>query len=645
MSLRYPDWTKEVMMLHKFGTVLAIVLCLVCCGQQVSLAQARILEIYPGTNVFGPAAQSLLAGDTLIVHQGIYNETYRMSIQVRGRPDAPITITRAEGESRPLITRPSGASLQNTINIEGSATWLALRGLEVAGNGGDGIKMTGALSYITLEDLVVHDIDVGISFQDNMHSITVRHNHIYNTGIGGGTGEGMYVGCNNAACIVQNSLIEQNWIHDSLPGTTQGDGIEVKVGSHSNIIRDNVIYNRAYPGIFVYGTGTNPANIVEGNVVWNSLEGIYAVADAIVRNNIVFNSGTGLSLYGHVQVSQMKNVIAVNNILYQNDDGIYMRWDSSASNMILANNAIYSPTKNGLNLSGSVGTFVANYVEGKSDRALDGVLFIAGGSSTTAFVDSANNDFWPRIGSPLIGSASGTYIPFADFNANSRTSPFDVGAYETDGLASNPGWRIMAGFKELASPPDTTPPTVALTTPSNDAAVSGTIAVSAGASDNVAVAGVQFKLDGAALGSEVTSAPYSVSWDTTVSSNGSHTLSAIARDTAGNTATSAAISVTVNNTAVDTIPPTVRIIAPPPGTVVSRNFTISADASDNVGVVGVRFLLDGTDLKSEDLSAPYSIMVTISKISNGPHNLTAVARDTAGNSTTSLPVSITVRKH
>jgi hypothetical protein len=544
-DLSYPHWTKEVkMLLRKSGTVVSIVLFLVCCGQQVSLAQGRILEIFPGTDVFGPAAQSLGAGDTLIVHQGIYNETLRLSIRGIGKQNAPIMIKGADGESRPLITRPSSAPEQNTINIEGEATWLTLRGLEIAGNGGDGIKMVGALSYITLEDLVIHDIDVGINLRTSMNNITVRRNHIYNTGSNRGTGEGMYVGCNYATCMVQDSLIEQNWIHDTLPGTTQGDGIEVKVGSHSNIIRDNVIYNRPYPGIFVYGTGLNPVNIVEGNVIWNTPEGIYAVADAIVRNNIVFNSGTGLSLYPHVQVAQMKNITAVNNTLYKNDEGIHMRWDSLAVNMILANNAIYSPNRNALNLSGSVGTFTANYVEGKSDRALDGMAFIAGGSSTTAFVDPAKNDFWPPIGSPLLGSANDAYTPSEDFNANSRTPPSEVGAYENDGWASNPGWRITAGFKELAPP------------------------------------------------------------------------------------------------AVDTIPPTVSITAPLPGPVFSKNLTISAEASDNVGVVGVQFRLDGTDLKPEVLKAPYSITLNTSKISIGSHTLTAVARDAAGNYTTSKPVSI-----
>src|SRR5207253_5767275 len=74
--------------------------------------------------------------------------------------------------------------------------------------------------------------------------------------------------------------------------------------------------------------------------------------------------------------------------------------------------------------------------------------------------------------------------------------------------------------------PDTTPPTVALTAPASGATVGGTITVSASASDNVGVAGVQFLLDGASLGAEDTSDPYSISWNTVGATNGTHTLSA-----------------------------------------------------------------------------------------------------------------------
>ncbi len=61
---------------------------------------------------------------------------------------------------------------------------------------------------------------------------------------------------------------------------------------------------------------------------------------------------------------------------------------------------------------------------------------------------------------------------------------------------------------------DTTPPTVAITSPSSGSTVTGTITVSANASDNVGVAGVQFRLDGAPLGAEDTTNPYSVAWNT-----------------------------------------------------------------------------------------------------------------------------------
>jgi Bacterial Ig domain/Abnormal spindle-like microcephaly-assoc'd, ASPM-SPD-2-Hydin len=97
---------------------------------------------------------------------------------------------------------------------------------------------------------------------------------------------------------------------------------------------------------------------------------------------------------------------------------------------------------------------------------------------------------------------------------------------------------------------NTTPPTVAITAPTAGATVAGTVTVSASASDSVGVAGVQFRLDGTNLGAEVTSPPYSVSWDTTTAANGTHTLTAVARDAAGNTATSAPVNVNVSNRAI-----------------------------------------------------------------------------------------------
>lgn len=94
---------------------------------------------------------------------------------------------------------------------------------------------------------------------------------------------------------------------------------------------------------------------------------------------------------------------------------------------------------------------------------------------------------------------------------------------------------------------DTTPPTVSVTTPVSNATISGTVTLSANASDNVGVSYVQFRLDGANIGGLITSAPYTYTWDSTHSSEGPHILTAVAYDTANNVGTSAGIAVTLRN--------------------------------------------------------------------------------------------------
>ena len=89
--------------------------------------------------------------------------------------------------------------------------------------------------------------------------------------------------------------------------------------------------------------------------------------------------------------------------------------------------------------------------------------------------------------------------------------------------------------------------------------------ISANAADNVGVAGVQFLVDNTALGAEDTTSTYGVTWDTTTATNGTHTLTARARDTSGNTTTSSAVTVNVAK------PPAIRLRRllpsprPPPG--------------------------------------------------------------------------------
>jgi PKD repeat protein len=148
-----------------------------------------------------------------------------------------------------------------------------------------------------------------------------------------------------------------------------------------------------------------------------------------------------------------------------------------------------------------------------------------------------------------IGQATGT--SFQD-GPPAGTHFYRVVAVDAAGNPSAPSNQSSATVTA-----DTTPPTVSVTEPADESSVSGTVNVSANASDNVSVAGVQFRLDGLPLGDEDTSAPFTLSWDTNTAANGDHDLTAVARDPAGNTTVSAVVDLTVSNTP----PPPVGLVA------------------------------------------------------------------------------------
>jgi hypothetical protein len=331
-----------------------------------------------------------------------------------------------------------------------------------------------------------------------------------------------------------------------LRSTSSGgnDGIEVKVGSYGNVIRDNVIHDTTigtrYPCIFVYGGGPG-LNIVEGNAVWSCGEGIYAVADATVRNNIIFSSDVGISSYPHVQVSQMRNLNIVNNTIYGNGECLYARW-SSVTNAVLANNAIYCPGTTAVDASGFSNVQVVirnNYIEGNlAGASIDNQEFFAGGTAATSFIDPETANLWPQATSVLLGKGALAYSPAIDFNNTSRMDPSDVGAYETNGLPTNPGWQIQQGFKGTAGS-DNMAPTVSITNPANGAIVArkSTVSITASASDNIGVIRLEFYINGA-LQCTDSQAPYGCTWK--VPNNGSiknYRLDAKAYDAANNVGT------------------------------------------------------------------------------------------------------------
>ncbi len=183
------------------------------------------------------------------------------------------------------------------------------------------------------------------------------------------------------------------------------------------------------------------------------------------------------------------------------------------------------------------------------------------------------------------GSTTNTSITFSGLTCGTSHA-LGVSAFDAAGNASGTATATAA----TAACADSTPPTVAITAPAANATVSGTVTVSAATGDNVGVAGVQFRLDGANLGTEATAAPYTIAWNTTAASNGPHTLTAVARDAAGNTTTSATVSVTVANPSGPATPtpiPAANVngIDVGPGFVVNSNRQVVRTAAGTVYIV------------------------------------------------------------
>lgn len=175
---------------------------------------------------------------------------------------------------------------------------------------------------------------------------------------------------------------------------------------------------------------------------------------------------------------------------------------------------------------------------------------------------------------------------------------------------------------------DTTPPSVDVTAPADGAMVSGTVEVMVDASDDFGVAKVEVLVDGTSAG-EATTAPYVVAFDASTIGEGAHSISAVAYDAAGNTATDDDTSVTV--VAGDTTPPVVSFDAPGEGDTLAGVVRVLVSASDESGIHSVLLFLDGELIGTDYRGPDYEFLWDTATFPSGVHNLTTRAFDPAGN--------------
>jgi hypothetical protein len=150
----------------------------------------------------------------------------------------------------------------------------------------------------------------------------------------------------------------------------------------------------------------------------------------------------------------------------------------------------------------------------------------------------------PKSGQVTLEGPGFRYTSKAKYNGSDSFALAVVGT-----LNKHPGSstiRVTVSVGESTATRDVISPSVAFIAPSSDSTVSGSVTLTAAASDDVAVANVRFFVDGVTIGSPVTGSPYTITWDSTGMSDGPHQLDAVAQDASGNSAT-ASINIMVGN--------------------------------------------------------------------------------------------------
>lgn len=398
----------------------------------------------------------LQAGDSLLIMPGTYDMNWNIS-NLYGQSNDWIVI---QPYSSGVII--NGVNYDNVIDIY-NCHFLELTGIEItnsyAGSGIDGIKFRTTSDHILLEDLHIHDLTgVGISANpagESFTYLTIRHCHIHNIT---DVGEGMYIGNHDGLSPVHHCLVELNWIHNCHPHK----GIQFKRGTYLNIIQDNVVYDCDEAGIVLYKTDQTSAsdnNIVRRNVVWNTSEGIFAVGQTNIDNNVIFNCDYGINVRNYSNWGMNDLYIRNNTIYHCNTTCLRLDdWNNATGEMVCINNACYQDTitASAIQAPDGIGPGYVAYNRHYGTSQVSGSTL--GNHPNLEFINPniipGSIDLYPKSNATLLNNGTSAYgAPFDDFNLLSRPygTGWDVGAYEWRAI-NNPGWQIQEGFKEIYLP-------------------------------------------------------------------------------------------------------------------------------------------------------------------------------------------------
>jgi len=503
--------TKEWAMRLTTNRSKTLLICFFACATLVPAGQALATNYYVATTgndanggtsaspwrTLQKAANTVSAGDVVHVADGTY---VGMNVTRSGTAASPITF-KAEGAN--VLVNARNATTADNINLEG-ASYVVIDGFVVEDSPRAGIRVVEATGVVVKNNRVARSDHTGI-----LTGWTPGIQIIDNISYGAVAQHGIYVA--NSRVSPDNVVIRGNESYGNGQNGVQLNGDCWEGG-------DGIISGATIEGNFVHDNN------------WKGFS-LISVQASLISNNVIWDNGISAGAGGIHLVDQPDcnkpsnaNVVVNNTIVEPRIAGVRANLGSTAN--VIFNNVVVASSSDYTIVDETGG----NWIDTSSN--------ILRTSSTGLFVNAGSKDFHLADGSAAISAGRAGYqsasAPTVDRDGGARPQggAYDSGAYEKSGTPP---------------PVDTTPPTVSVTSPTPNANVSGVITMASTATDNVAVTGVQHMVDGTARGPEDVQAPYQASLDTSTLANGAHAATAVARDGAGNTRTSAAVSFQVNN--------------------------------------------------------------------------------------------------
>ncbi len=341
-----------------------------------------------------PAASRVVAGQTVLVSSGTYNEG--VTVSSSGTAAAPITFATAPGAN--VVVTGGGSASSNGFYLSGRS-YVTIQGFTVSGTGSDGIVAKNSNHIAFLSNHVLNagqpaqgKLAKGIRLDGATDSIvannTVDHNTDYGIYLTNGSTRNQVTGnrvSQNARVIERaaagirlysspGNTVSRNISHDN-----EDSGIEFFTGSNNNLVIDNLTYNNGDHGIDDYGvTGQR----IIGNTVYNNVTAGINVegssTGATIANNVSVDNGIS-SPRTHSDIRVESGSTSGTTMDY---DLVYLR---AADTILIWNSVNYS----------SLAALKA--ATGQEAHGLQ---------SDPRFADAAGGDFHITAGSPAIDSAN-----------------------------------------------------------------------------------------------------------------------------------------------------------------------------------------------------------------------------------------------